>query len=636
MGWGGAFGGGQNSTQANRAAGLPFAGIPPELLARVKKIREREPEHPEPDIDFRPDAYDREPFTLWRFLAPHRMGLLTAFALVVVATLASLAGPRLTAWAIDHGILKNDMDVLIWCFVAYVAAILVSMGASYARIRYTGRLGHKLMYELRVKVFSHMQRLSLDYFTEERVGRLITRMTSDIDALANLFQDGLVNLMVQGLILIGITGLLLSMNVELALIMILVVVPAMVGLTMWFTRASDKGYGVVRERISDVLTDLSESLSGIRLITAFNRRAHNVIHHRNVVGDHFRANAHMAKVGPAYSAASEVIGVLGRAAMLLIGGNMVAKGELELGELVAFLLYLTMFFAPIQALTQLYNTYQSGNAAVKKLRDLLGTRPSVEQKADARELPPIEGAIELRDLCFGYDDAKPVLSDVSLRIEPGETVALVGPTGAGKSTAAKLITRFYDPQQGNVTVDGHDLRDVTLESLRSQLGVVPQEPFLFHGTIRDNVTFARPGAGEEEVLEAVAAVGLDEVVARMPRGLDSPVFERGASLSAGERQLIALARAFLARPRVLVLDEATSNVDMQSEAHIEKALDNLLGGRTAIVIAHRLATARRANRIAVIDDGRLVELGSHDELVARGGFYADMYATWSAGTNGQG
>ncbi|MGD8863632.1 MAG: ABC transporter ATP-binding protein, partial [Myxococcales bacterium] len=621
---------GSNATQQGRAAGLPFAGIPPELIVRVEQIRAREPEHPEPVVDYRPHDYDREPFTLRRFLSPHRGRLLVAFSLVVVATAASQAGPRLLAWAIDRGILQRDTSVLLWAFALYVGAIALSVGASYARIRFTGRLGHRLMYELRIKVFSHLQRLSLDFYTGERAGRLMTRMTSDIEALANLFQDGLVNLMVQGLTLIVITVVLLLMNVQLTLIMLVCVVPAMVALTLWFTRASDRGYGAVRDRIADVLTDLSESLAGIRLITAFNRRRHNLIHHRNVIGDHFQANLHMAKVGAVYGPATETVGVFGQVAMLLIGGRMVASGELTLGELTAFILYLAAFFAPIQALVQLYTTYQSGQAAVAKLRDLLATRPSVEEKPDAPALPPIEGRIELDAVTFGYDPERPVLHDLTLRIEPGETVALVGPTGAGKSTVAKLVTRFYDPQSGAVRIDGHDLREVTLKSLRTQLGVVPQEPFLFHGSIRDNVTFARADASQAEIDEACRAVGLDAVVARMPAGLDAPCFERGASLSTGERQLIALARAFLAHPRVLVLDEATSNVDMQSEAHIEKALDNLLGGRTAIVIAHRLATARRAGRIGVIDDGRLVELGTHEELLSRGGVYAAMYETWTA------
>jgi ATP-binding cassette subfamily B protein len=622
---------GASSAQTSRAAGLPFAGIPTELLAGVKKIEAREPVHPPPEIDYRPDVFDLEPFTLWRFLAPHRGGLAMALMLVVVATAASQAGPRLLAWAIDHGILAHKMRVLVWAFAAYLVAIVLSVATSYARIRYTGMLGQRLMYDLRLRVFAHLQRLSLDFYTEERAGRLMTRMTSDIEALANLFQDGLVDLMVQGLTLVVITGVLLLMNVKLTLIMLALVVPTMVALTFWYTRASDRGYGVVRDRISDVLSDLSESLAGIRLIAAFNRRRHNAIHHRNVVGDHYEANVEMAKVGALYAPASEVIGLVGQLVMLLIGGRMVIAHELTLGGLTAFILYLSSFFAPIQQLVQLYSTYQSGQAAVRKLRELLGTRPSVEQKPGAIALPPIEGRIELRNVRFGYAVDNPVLDDVSLQVHPGEVLALVGPTGAGKSTIAKLVTRFYDPQAGSVLVDGHDLRDVTLESLRSQLGVVPQEPFLFHGTIRDNVTFGKPDASEAEVAEACHNVGLDEVVARMPKGLDSPCFERGASLSAGERQLIALARAMLARPRVLVLDEATSNVDMQSEARIERALDHVLGGRTAIVIAHRLATARRASRIGVIDHGKLVEIGTHDELLHKGGRYAQMYATWVRG-----
>ncbi|MFI5307364.1 MAG: ABC transporter ATP-binding protein [Polyangiales bacterium] len=622
---------GGNSAQTSRAAGLPFAGIPPELLAGVKKIEAREPAHEPARIDYRPDDFEREPFTLWRFLAAHRGGLLMSLFLVVIATAASQAGPRLLAWAIDHGILARKFEVLLWAFVAYLVAIVLSVITSYARIRYTGNLGQRLMYDLRLRVFSHLQRLSLDFYTEERAGRLMTRMTSDIEALANLFQDGLVDLMVQGLTLVVITVVLLMMNVELTLIMLGLVVPAMVGLTFWYTRASDAGYGVVRDRIADVLTDLSESLAGIRLVAAFNRRKHNAIHHRNVVGDHYQANLDMAKVGAIYTPASDVVGLVGQLAMLLVGGRMVLAHELTLGGLTAFVLYLSSFFAPIQQLVQLYSTYQSGQAAVRKLRELLGTRPSVEQRPDAHTLPPIEGKIELRNVRFGYSAETMVLDGVSLQVEPGEVLAIVGPTGAGKSTVAKLVTRFYDPQVGSVHVDGHDLRDVTLESLRSQLGVVPQEPFLFHGSIRDNVSFGRPDASEADVLDACQSVGLDEVVARLPQGLDSPCFERGASLSAGERQLIALARAMLARPRVLVLDEATSNVDMQSEARVERALDHVLGGRTAIVIAHRLATARRASRIAVIDRGKLIEIGTHDELLLAAGRYAEMYATWVRG-----
>jgi len=302
--------------------------------------------------------------------------------------------------------------------------------------------------------------------------------------------------------------------------------------------------------------------------------------------------------------------------------------------MVAFLLFLTSFFAPIQTLVQLFNQYQQGSAAVTKLRGVLGTEPSVPERPDAHHLPPVEGHLVLDSVTFGYDPDHLVLREVDLEVAPGEVLAVVGPTGAGKSTIAKLVTRFYDPDFGHVRLDGHDLRDVTLESLRSQVGVVPQEPFLFNGSIRQNVAFARPDAGEDEVRAACTAVGLDRLLDRLPAGIDSPVHERGASLSAGERQLLALARVFLAKPRMLVLDEATSNLDLLSEAVIERALDTVLEGRTAVIIAHRLATVLRADRIAVVDGGRIAEIGSHEELVALGGQYAAMHATWVAQTTG--
>jgi ATP-binding cassette subfamily B protein len=323
-----------------------------------------------------------------------------------------------------------------------------------------------------------------------------------------------------------------------------------------------------------------------------------------------------------------MLGFLGQAVMLAIGGTMVADHKLTVGALVAFFLYLNRFFQPIQLLVQQYNTYQQGQASVNKLRTLCDTEPEVPEAIDAIELPPIEGAISFDHVSFSYIPGRTVLEDVDLSVAPGETVAFVGPTGAGKSTMAKLVTRFYDPTEGRVTIDGHDLRDVTMRSLRSQLGVVPQEPFLFAGTIGDNIAFARPDATDEEIHEAVARVGLTDVIDRMPDGLDTVVHERGQTLSSGERQLIALARAFLAHPRVLVLDEATSNLDLQSETKIESALDVLLENRTAILIAHRLSTAMRADRIAVVDEGRIIEVGSHDELVALGGRYAEMYETW--------
>jgi ATP-binding cassette subfamily B protein len=621
---------GPSASQTSAAAGLPFAGMPSELADKATVILGAEPDHPEPDIPFSQSDYDRQPFTLRRFLRPHRRGLAGAVALVVLETLALQAGPLLTQIGIDRAIIPGDASMLVAVAAAYVVAVLVNTGASAARVAYTGRLGERLMYELRVRVFSHFQRQSLDFFTSEKVGVLLTRITSDIDALAALFQDGLVNLAVQVLTLVIITVVLMVLNVELALITLLVVVPAMTGLTIWFRSASEVGYARVRERIANVLADLSESLAGMRVITAMNRRHHNVIHHSNVVGEHKDANVYASTVGAIYGPTSEAIGVAGQAALLFFGGRMVLDGTLTVGELFAFLLFLTAFFAPIQQLVQLYNAYQQGQAAVSKLRDLLSTEPEVAEAPDAVELPPIEGRVVFDDVSFSYDGEVDVLADFDLRIEPGETMAIVGPTGAGKSTAAKLLSRFYDPSRGSVRIDGVDVRTVTLESLRSQLGVVPQEPFLFNGTIADNIGFARPGVSQAEIRHACDEVGLGALIDRLPDGLDSLVHERGSSLSSGERQLLALARAFLFRPRVLILDEATSNLDLASETLIERALDRVLEGRTAIIIAHRLATAMRADRIGVIDDGRLIELGTHDELVAQGGHYAQMYAMWEA------
>jgi ATP-binding cassette subfamily B protein len=621
--------------QSAAAAGLPFAGVPPELQAKVERLIASEPEHPDEDIPFSQvfDDAARRPFTLRSFLGRHRPALLVAFGLVIVETLAQQAGPLLTQIGIEHGISAQDTTVLVVVSLAYFATIVINVVTSAWRIHFTGALGEKLLFELRLRVFSHFQRLSLGFFTGEKAGRLMTRMTSDIDSMTSLFQDGLVNLAVQGLTLLVIAVILFTMSPLLAAITVLIVVPVMLVMTLWFRRASDRGYTLVRDRIAEVLADLQESLSGIRIIAAHNRRRHNVVHHNNVVGEHLDANLYTARVGAIYGPGTEAVGVIGQAMILGIGGKLVLDGRLTLGELTAFVLYLTAFFAPIQQLVQLYNTYQQGQAAVGKLRDLLGTAPDVAEAPDAGVLPPVVGDIRFDDVTFGYDPSRPVLEHVDLHIVPGETFALVGPTGAGKSTIAKLVTRFYDPQGGTVRIDGHDLRSVTFASLREQLGVVPQEPFLFHGTIRDNVAFAHPEATDAEVLEACRLVGIEDLIERLPDGIDSLVHERGASLSSGERQLLALARAFMARPRVLVLDEATSNLDLRSESKIERALDILLEGRTAIIIAHRLATAMRADRIAVVDDGRILELGTHDELVEHGGRYAAMFETWMSHTD---
>jgi ATP-binding cassette subfamily B protein len=632
MAWGGGgfgppMGGGARPGQA--APGLPFAGIPPEMMAGVKKLLAKEPEHPDEVVEFsNVPSPDQKGFTLKKLLRPHWWALAIGIVLVAVETVTLQIGPQLTQRAIDKGMLTRDFGVVKLMAAFYLGSVILNGLTSAVRVSWTGRLGQRLMQSLRVKVFSHIQRLSLDFFTDEKAGRIMTRMTSDIEALSDLLQDGIINLIVQAFTLVYVVTVLFSMNVRLAVIVVFAIVPVMTAMTLWFRNRSEKGYTKVRERIADVMADLQESLSGIRIVAAYNRQRYNEVKHRNIVGDHKVANEEAAKVAAVYGPGADAVGTIAQALVLFLGGRMVLNGSLQPGQLIAFVLYVSAFFAPIQQLVQLYNTYQSGQAAVAKIRDLLDTDPTVLERPDAIELPPIEGEITFQDVEFGYVPGQPVLRDVDLTIAAGETFSLVGTTGAGKSTIAKLVTRFYDPTAGRVLVDGYDLRDVTLRSLRRQLGVVPQEPFLFGGTLRDNIAFARPGATDDDLLEACRAVGLDELVERLPGGLDAPVYERGSSLSSGERQLLALARAFLASPRVLILDEATSSLDLRSEAIIERALDNVLEGRTAIIIAHRLSTAMRADRIAVVNDGRIVELGSHDELVARGGIYAGMYATW--------
>ncbi|HEX3564034.1 MAG TPA: ABC transporter ATP-binding protein, partial [Acidimicrobiales bacterium] len=631
MTWGMGGGGGAPGGFGRPAApGLPFAGIPSELQGGVDRLLQSEPEHPEPDLVFTQNGTEMEGrrLTLWRLLMEYPAMLALAGLLVVVIALISQTGPKITEIAINDGMYPHKNFALVAVLSGVYLLFIVGTALSQrAQVRVTGRIAAWVMNDLRITIFTHLQRLSLGFFTEEKAGVIMSRMTSDIENLQQLLQDGLSQLAIQGLTMVVITVVLFTTNVDLAAITVFLIIPVLVVASIWFKRASERGYDRVRDGIANVLADLSESLHGVRIVTAHNRQRQNVIHHRNVVGAYRDANNYTAHVNALYGPGTQMLGVLGQGALLAIGGEMVLRHTLSLGALVAFFLYLNRFFQPIQLLVQQYNTYQQGQSSVTKLRTLLETEPTVLESPDATELPPIDGEIVFEHVSFGYDPDVPVIEDVDIRIAPGETVAFVGPTGAGKSTLAKLVTRFYDPTSGRVLIDGHDLRDVTMLSLRRQLGVVPQEPFLFAGTIGENIAFARPDATDAEIHEAVERVGLSEVIDRTPEGIDTVVHERGQTLSSGERQLIALGRAFLTRPRVLVLDEATSNLDLQSETMIEAALDVLLENRTAILIAHRLSTAMRADRIVVVDEGRVIEEGPHAELVALGGRYAEMYAT---------
>jgi ATP-binding cassette subfamily B protein len=619
--------------------GLPFGGIPQELMDGVNKILSTEPEHPKSQITFSQleTPEEKRRLTLMRMLAAYPRLIIGGIVLVAIIAGSMVAGPLLTGYAVDHGMINGtkyhvvhhfDLKVVVWCAVAYLAIAVLGAWLQRVQVNVTGTLASRIMHDLRIRVFTQFQRLSLDFFTDEKAGVLMSRMTSDIENLQQLIQDGITTFAVQGLMMVTMLIIMFIMSPVLALWTVLLVLPILIILSIWFHIASERGYLRSRDGIAGVLSDLSESLYGIRVVTANNRQDRNIRNHRHVVGWYRDANLFTGRVNAIYGPVTIMIGILGQALIIGIGGDMLLRNEITLGTLTVFFQFLGRFFQPIQLLVQQYNLLQQGRSSIIRLRELLETPPSVTEKPDAKIMGPIQGRITFEDVSFGYNPDVAVLTHINLEIEPGQSVAFVGPTGAGKSTMAKLVTRFYDPTAGRILLDGVDLRDVTMRSLRSQLGVVPQEPFLFAGSIRTNLAFGRSGISDDEIEEAIDVVGLRDLVDRLPNGVDTIVHERGQTLSAGERQLLALARAFLARPRVMVLDEATSSLDLRSETVIERALDRVLEGRTAILIAHRLTTAQRADRIIVIDHGGIVESGTPSELLRSGGIYAGMYDAW--------
>lgn len=563
-----------------------------------------------------------------RLLGPYRTRVVAASVALVVWTILTLSGPLLVRHAIDRGLRVGDRVQLNMAVGLYIVVAVASYGTYRWAIVNLANVGEGFLRDLRNQVFSRMLRQSLPFYDREKSGVLVSRMTSDIDSLQDLVQFGLL-MFVSAVLLLALSAVVLALLSWQLLLVCLITTPLVVAASVKFHRESNRAYLAVRDSVGITLNSLQEGISGVRIVQAFAREGVEADRFAATNRALYRSHMDSVRIAAWYLPIVEFTGALTTAIALGVGGLFVRWDLLTLGTVAAFVLILQTLFGPVQQLSQLFNLVQSATAALNKIYGLIDEPVEVDQIADPVSLGDGGGRVEIKGVGFSYDGVSMVLDSIDLSIAAGERIALVGPTGAGKSTLAKLVARFYDPTIGTVRVDGVDLRTASYESLRSRIVVVPQEGFLFAGTIIDNIRVARPEATDEEVVAAVAKIGATEIFDRLPDGLATEVQERGSRLSAGEKQIVSLARAALVDPAILILDEATSSIDPGTEALVEHAMDALMSARTVIVIAHRLSTAARCDRVAVIVDGRLVELGQHEELIGRGRHYAELFSAWT-------
>lgn len=558
------------------------------------------------------------------FLKPHWAAILLAIVLMLVSSAAGLLAPYLIKVALDVNVAAGDVRGLVVTVGWLVGSLVLAYAASAAQSYVLSWISQQVLTDLRQRLFEHLQELSVAYHDDHIVGVTLSRVINDVDVINDLLSQGLVGILSDTTLLLGTVVVMVMMEPRLALLTFSVL-PVMVLITALFTERARVAYRQTREKIGAVVGDLAGNLDGMRVIQAFAQERLTQDHFEEVNRANRDANVEAMSLSFVFMPAMDVLGVVATCIVLWGGGIMVARGALTIGVVVAFMSYVNRFFDPIRDLSQIYTTLQAATAGGERVLELLERKPRVQNRPGALPMPPIMGRIELRNVSFGYKPDRRILHDFSMTVEPGETVALVGPTGAGKTSVANLVARFYDVDEGAVLIDGIDVRGVTRESLHRQMGLVPQDPFLFSGTIADNILFGRPGASREEMIEAARLANAAEFIRCLPDGYETRVLEGGVNLSVGQRQLICIARALLVEPRILILDEATSSVDTLTEALIQEALGRLLSGRTALVIAHRLSTVRRADRIYVIDDGRIVEEGTHESLLRRRGMYRDLY-----------